>query len=75
MPAAEKRWRASAESVSMLTYSAIWKRAKRMPEYSVWYPATSSCSASGRSNGVRFVSAMAAMKNMRKPKNSGTMNQ
>ena len=32
-----------------------------MPEYSVWYPATSSVSASGRSNGGRLVSASAAM--------------
>ena len=65
----------SAESVSMLMYSAIWKRPQRMPEYSVWYPATSSCSASGRSNGARFVSAMPAMKKVRKPTNCGTMNQ
>src|SRR5437660_1048777 len=35
---------------------------QRMPEYSVSQPATSSDSASGRSNGVRFVSASAAMK-------------
>ena len=30
-----------------------------MPEYSVWYPATSSDSASGKSNGGLFVSANA----------------
>ncbi len=30
-----------------------------MPEYSVWYPATSSDSASGRSKGARLVSATA----------------
>src|SRR3989449_9333037 len=35
---------------------------QRMPEYSVSHPATSSDSASGRSNGVRFVSARAEMK-------------
>ena len=35
---------------------------QRIPEYSVSQPATSSDSASGRSNGVRFVSASAAMK-------------
>ena len=34
-----------------LTYSAIWKAPNRIAEYSVWYPATSSASASGRSNG------------------------
>ena len=44
----------------MFTYSAIWRSAKRIDEYSVWKPATSSVSASGRSNGVRFTSAAAA---------------
>ena len=44
----------------MLMYSAVWKRPQRMPEYSVWYPATSSVSASGRSNGGREVSAIPA---------------
>ncbi len=33
-----------------------------MPLYSVWNPATSSCSASGRSNGARLVSARPPMK-------------
>ena len=37
-----------------------------MPEYSVWNPATSSLSASGRSKGVLFVSATPAMKKTRK---------
>ena len=41
----------------MLMYSARKKSANFMAEYSVWYPATSSVSASGRSNGRRFVSA------------------
>ena len=31
-----------------------------MDEYSVWNPATSSVSASGRSKGVRFASAVPA---------------
>src|SRR5919202_3808631 len=64
----------SALSVIMFTYSAIWKRPKRMPLYSVWYPATSSCSASGRSNGARLVSAIPATKKVRKPTNCGTTN-
>ncbi len=34
-----------------------------MPEYSVKYPETSSLSASGRSNGMRLLSAIAAVKN------------
>src|SRR5258706_4781457 len=38
----------------------------RMPDYSVAKPATSSDSASGRSNGVRFPSASADTKNTKK---------
>ena len=41
----------------MFAYSDRKKIAQRKPEYSVWKPATSSLSASGRSNGIRFVSA------------------
>ncbi len=33
----------------------------------MWYPATSSCSASGKSNGARLVSAMPAVMKMKKP--------
>ena len=43
------------------------KNAQRKPEYSVWYPATSSDLASGKSNGVLFNSATAAIKKMTKP--------
>src|SRR6266571_4226954 len=43
-------------------YSATKKSPHRMPEYSVRNPATSSDSASGRSNGFRLVSASPAMK-------------
>src|SRR5262245_3513167 len=39
-----------------------------MLEYSVWNPATSSASASGRSNGARFVSANAVI--MKIPKDT-----
>ena len=41
----------------MFVYSARKKSANFIDEYSVWYPATSSVSASGMSNGRRFVSA------------------
>ena len=41
----------------MLAYSPIKNIANFMLEYSVWNPATSSVSASGRSKGARFVSA------------------
>src|SRR5207244_12453544 len=39
--------------------------------YSVWYPAMSSPSASGRSNGSRLVSANAATMKMKNPSDSG----
>src|SRR5215467_13216777 len=58
---------AIADTVRRFTYSAMKYSAKRKPLYSVWYPATSSCSASGKSNGARFVSAIAAVKYSRKP--------
>src|SRR3954462_14205709 len=62
-------------SVIRLMYSAIWKRPQRMPEYSVWYPATSSLSASGRSNGARADSATPPMKKITNPTNCGSTNQ
>src|ERR1051326_2457072 len=52
---------AIAATVSMLAYSARKNRENRKPLYSVWKPATSSDSASGRSNGARLVSAVAEM--------------
>ena len=55
----------SAEMMKTLTYSAKKKNPKRIPEYSVAKPATISESASVRSNGVRFASAVAAMKKIR----------
>src|SRR5437868_5418684 len=66
---------ASAESVIMLMYSAVWKRPQRMPLYSVWYPATSSVSASGRSKGGRLVSAIRAKKKTSRPASWGMKNQ
>src|SRR4051812_2512697 len=47
---------ASALTVVTLMYSARKNIANFSDEYSVWKPATSSLSASGRSNGARFVS-------------------
>ena len=52
---------ASAETVTMLTYSARKNSANFSEEYSVWKPPTSSPSASGRSNGARLVSPTIAM--------------
>ena len=53
--------------MNTFTYSAKKKNPKRMPLYSVAKPATISLSASVRSNGVRFASAVAAMKKIRAP--------
>src|SRR5712692_2550500 len=50
------------ETRIMLAYSAMKKNAKRIPLYSVIHPATSSLSASARSNGRRFVSATAEIR-------------
>src|SRR3954469_19362779 len=54
----------TADIVMMFMNSARKKMAKRMPEYSVTNPPTSSCSASTRSNGGWFVSASAAITKM-----------
>src|ERR1051325_1010480 len=50
----------SAEMAAIDMYSAMKKSANFIEEYSVWYPATSSASASEKSKGRRFVSANAA---------------
>src|SRR3712207_6431409 len=52
---------ASAETVTMLMYSARKNSANFSDEYSVWKPPTSSLSASGRSNGARLVSPTTAI--------------
>src|SRR5947208_15903107 len=49
----------SADMVVIAMYSLMKKRANFIDEYSVWYPATSSESASAKSNGRRLVSAKA----------------
>lgn len=51
----------------MEQYSPKKNKAKKAAEYSVVYPPTSSDSASGKSNGCRFVSAKLEIK---KTKNS-----
>ena len=52
----------SDDIVIIFAYSAKKNRANKNPEYSTLYPATNSASASGKSNGARFVSARLAMK-------------
>ena len=52
---------ASAETVTMLMYSARKNSANFSDEYSVWKPPTSSLSASARSKGARLVSPTTAI--------------
>src|SRR5829696_449704 len=52
---------ASADTVTMLMYSARKNIANFSEVYSVWKPPTSSLSASGRSKGARLVSPVIAM--------------
>src|SRR5690349_6965134 len=59
------------DTVIMLVYSAMKNMANLKLAYSVWKPATSSDSASGRSNGTRLVSATAATKKQKKPRICG----
>src|SRR5215472_17098722 len=68
----KKRIVARQETVIIAVYSAMKNMANLKLAYSVWKPATSSDSASGRSNGARFVSAMAAVKKQMKPMICGT---
>src|SRR5229473_7312829 len=63
------------ETVIMLVYSAMKNIANLKLAYSVWKPATSSDSASGRSKGTRFVSATAATKKQKNPRSCGQMFQ
>src|SRR3546814_14754395 len=64
-----------AETSTMPTYSPTKNMPNFMPEYSVWKPAASSDSASGRSNGVRCTTAIASSTKVPKPKHCGTMYQ
>src|SRR5262245_50251493 len=57
---------ASPLTANMLPYSARKKIDQRRPLYSVWNPATSSLSASARSNGARLQLAVAVMKKIKK---------
>ncbi len=55
----KKRVAIRALCVTIPAYSAMKKSENFIALYSVWYPAMSSDSASGKSNGRRFVSANA----------------
>jgi hypothetical protein len=56
----------------ILEYSPRKNKAKINPEYSMLYPATISASASGKSNGVRLVSAKHATKKITNKGKNGT---
>src|SRR6476660_4617417 len=66
---------ARAETRIMWAYSPRKNRAKGMPEYSTWNPATISDSPSATSNGARLVSATPEMRYTRNIGNSGIQNQ
>src|SRR5580704_8500509 len=67
----KKRVTTTADMVMVFMNSARKNMPKRMEEYSVWKPPTSSCSASVRSKGGRVSSAvMAIMKKMKGKKPS-----
>src|SRR5579883_2652107 len=55
------------ETAIMAVYSPMKNMANFMEAYSVWKPATSSDSASGKSKGTRLVSATAEMKKQLQP--------
>src|SRR5437764_11030775 len=64
-----------AHMVAIATYSPSMNIMYGVEPYSTMKPATSSDSASTRSNGVRLVSASAEMKKMTNIGNSGSQNQ
>jgi hypothetical protein len=59
---------------NILLYSPKKNIAKIIDEYSTLYPATNSASASGKSNGARFVSANIEIKNIMAQGNKGKTN-
>src|ERR1700741_4678641 len=64
----------SALTVSTCAYSAMKNMENFIDEYSVWYPVTSSLSASGRSKGSRLVSAKLEIQKKKKETESAKMN-
>src|SRR3954468_1577286 len=54
---------ATEATTTVFTYFPSMNIANPIPEYSVWNPATSSVSASARSNGGRLTSASAQIRN------------
>ena len=61
--------------IIIFPYSAKKNDANAIALYSTLYPATNSASASGRSNGVLFVSAREPTRKIAKSGNRGKINQ
>jgi len=59
----------------IFAYSPKKNIAKVIEEYSTLYPATNSASASGKSNGARFVSARIDIKKIKAKGSNGNKNQ
>src|SRR5215210_222537 len=62
----------SIDTVSTCAYSAMKNIENFIDEYSVWYPVTSSLSASGRSKGRRLVSAKQEIQKKKNDTDSAT---
>jgi hypothetical protein len=60
---------------NIFAYSPKKNAANKIAEYSTLYPATSSASASGKSNGALLVSAKIEIKNIIEIGNNGKINQ
>ena len=58
-----------------MEYSAKKNKTNVVAAYSTLYPETNSDSASGKSNGIRLVSAKAEIKNIKKLNINGNINQ
>ena len=67
----KKRTAITSEINVMPRYSPTKNKPNFRPEYSVWYPSTSSLSASGRSKGSRCVSPRPAIKKITNPSSCG----
>ena len=70
----KKRITPNEHNNKIFAYSPNQNIAYIIPEYSVWYPATSSASASGKSKGGLLVSASAEIKKITNMGNNGITN-
>jgi hypothetical protein len=75
LPPPKKKITNKLDISKILEYSPKKKAANIIAEYSTLYPATNSASASGKSNGARFVSANTEIKKIIAKGKSGKINQ